>query len=117
MDFNGRDTKLVNDTIDTRGRSDWSSANLIVFDMGGPFKHDVHVMNTDGSNLHRVSDGDNSQGASFAPDGEWIALTAYTDAANRDEASCEIYIMRLDGSDRRRLTSNNYCDYQPRWGN
>jgi Tol biopolymer transport system component len=116
MDFNGRDPRLVNDTVDTRGRSDWSSGNLVVFDMGGPFKHDVHIMNTDGSNLHQVSDGNNSQGASFSPDGQWITLTAYTNVANRDEASCEIYIMRLDGSDRRRLTSNNYCDYQPRWG-
>ena len=116
MDFNGRDPRLVNDTIDTRGRSDWSLTNQIVFDMGGPFKHDVHIMNTDGSNLHRVSDGNNSQGASFSPDGQWIALTAYTNVATRDEASCEIYIMRLDGSDRQRLTSNNYCDYQPRWG-
>ena len=117
MAFDGRDPRLVNDTIDTRGRSDWSPADLIVFDMGGPFQHDIHVMNVDGTNLHQISNGDNSQGASFSPDGEWIAFTAYTDVANRNASSCEIYIMRVDGSDRRRLTSNNYCDYQPRWGN
>ena len=52
----------------------------------------------------------------FSPDGKWIAFTAYTDVANKNQASCEIYIMRVDGTDQRRLTNNGYCDYQPRWG-
>lgn len=117
MDFNGLNPRLVNDTIDTRGRSDWSTGNLLVFDMGGPFKHDVYSMTTAGDNLQRLTNGNNSQGASFSPDGQWIAFTAYTNVANKDEASCEIYIMRVDGSEMRRLTSNSYCDYQPRWGN
>jgi hypothetical protein len=117
MGSDGRDPHLVNNSIDTRGRSDWSINNLIVFDMGGPFQHDVYLMKSNGSDLHKISNGNNSQGASFSPDGQWIALTAYTDTANKDQASCEIYIMRVNGSDLRRLTSNNYCDYQPRWGN
>src|SRR6266498_694741 len=117
MGFDGGNPRLVNNSIDTRGRSDWSLAGLIVFDMGGPFKHEVYIMNVDGSHLHQVSKGNNSQGASFSPDGQWIALTAYTDTANKDEASCEIYLMRVNGSNVRRLTSNQYCDYQPRWGN
>ena len=86
--------------------------------MGGPFMHETFVMNVDGSSLHQVSEpGNNSQGESFSPDGEWIAFSAYTDVANRNASSCEIYIMRSDGSDVRRLTENGYCDYQPRWGN
>jgi len=117
MDFNGRDPIVVNDTIDTRGRSDWSVNDLISFDQGGPFAHDVYLMNTDGSDLHRVSQvGINAQGASLSPDGKWIAFTGYTDVAGRDQNSCEIFIMRLDGSDVRQLTDNTYCDYQPRWG-
>lgn len=117
LDFNGSDPQLISDSVDTRGHSDWSLGNLIVFDMGGPFQHDVYIMDTHGNDLHKVSNGENSQGATFSPDGQWIALTAYTDVANKNEASCEIFIMRLDGSDKQRLTSNNYCDYQPRWGN
>jgi Tol biopolymer transport system component len=116
MGFDGRDPQLVNNSIDTRGRSDWSIGNLIAFDMGGPFQHDVYVMNTNGDNLAKFSNGNNSQGASFSPDGKWIAFTAYTDVINKDQASCEIYIMRVDGTDRLRLTDNHYCDYQPRWG-
>lgn len=85
--------------------------------MGGSFMHEIYVMTVGGSNLHQISDpGKNAQGESFSPDGEWIAYSAYTDVANRNTASCEIYIMRVDGSDVRRLTENQYCDYQPRWG-
>jgi TolB protein len=118
MDFNGRDPKVVNDTINTRGRSDWSVNDLISFDQGGPFMHDVYLMNIDGGDLHQVSkSGINAQGASLSPDGKWIAFTGYTDVPGKDQNSCEIFIMRVDGSDVRQLTKNKYCDYQPRWGN
>jgi TolB protein len=116
MGFDGRDPQVVNDTIDTRGRSDWSLHHLIAFDMGGPFQHDIYIMDVNGNNLNKFSEGKNSQGASFSPDGEWLAFTAYTEVANRNQSSCEIYIMRVDGTDLRRLTENSYCDYQPRWG-
>lgn len=118
MDFNGSDPRLLNDSIDTRGRSDWGLGDLIVLDMGGSWAHDVYKMNVDGSGLRQVSPaGINAQGASLSPDGKWIAFTAYTDVAKQDQASCEIFIMRVDGSDVRQLTNNNYCDFQPRWGN
>lgn len=117
MGSDGRDPRLVSDAIDTRGRSDWSVQDLITFDMGGSFMHEIYLMDLNGNNLHQISHGDNAQGQSFSPDGQWIAYTAYTDVANRDTSSCEIYIMRIDGSDARRLTTNQYCDYQPRWGN
>jgi Tol biopolymer transport system component len=75
-------------------------------------------MSSEGRNLRQVSPtGMNSQGASLSPDGKWIAYTSYTNVADKDAASCEIFIMRIDGTDIRQLTNNNYCDYQPRWGN
>ena len=55
-------------------------------------------------------------GARISPDGNWVTFTAYTDVANKDEESCEIFIMDLNGSNLRQMTDNNYCDYQPRWG-
>lgn len=117
MDFDERAPQVVNDSIDTRGRSDWSAKDLIAFDQGGPFQHEVYTMNLDGSGLTQLTSGMNAQGVSFSPDGEWIAFTAYTNVAGRDQSSCEIYVMRADGTDVRRLTNNSYCDYQPRWGN
>lgn len=117
MDFEGREPRLINNTIDTRGRSDWSPFDLIATDQGGPFAHDIYTMNLDGSALTRLTSGTNAQGVSFSPDGKWIAFTAYTNVADRDQSSCEIFIMRADGSDVRQLTDNKYCDYQPRWSN
>ena len=74
------------------------------------------IMNADGSNLHQLSpSGGNSQGPAFSPDGKWVVFTAYFDHYG-DEHGCEIYIIRINGTDLRRLTNNDYCDYQPRWG-
>ncbi len=106
----------VSDLPSVRGRSDWSSQNLISTYSGDAWSREIYVMNLNGSNAHRVSPkGGNSQGPSFSPDGQWIAFTAYYDHFN-DINGCEIYIMRLDGSNLSRLTNNDYCDYQPRWG-
>ena len=101
----------------TRENADWSINNLISFDQGDPFLHNVYLMNTDGSNLHQVTQGNNSQGASLSPDGGWIAFTSYTADSRENPDSCEIFIMRIDGTDKLQLTNNPYCDYQPRWGN
>jgi TolB protein len=99
-----------------RGRSDWSPQNQIVTYSGEAWGHEIIAMNVDGSNQHRISPaGGNSQGPAFSPDGQWVAFTAYFDKIG-DIHGCEIYILRVDGSDLRRLTNNDYCDYQPRWG-
>jgi len=85
--------------------------------MGSPLKHDVYTMNVDGSNLTKFMGGNNSQGASFPPDGQWIAFTACANLANQDLKSCKIYSMRVDATDLRRLTENGDWDDQPRWRN
>jgi len=100
---------------DLRGRSDWSVSGLIAFYAGTAWQRNIFTMNSNGSGIAQITDGGNSQAPSFSPDGNWIAFTAYFDNMN-DAHGCEIYIMRTDGSDRRRLTYNNYCDWQPRWG-
>jgi TolB protein len=114
---NGKELHRVSDLPAIRGRSDWSpDGQFIVTYSGESWKHEVYIMNVDGLNARVLSPaGGNSQGASFSPDGQWIAFTSYFDNYG-DENGCEIYIMRVDGTDLRRLTANDYCDYQPRWG-
>ncbi|MBK7456451.1 MAG: PD40 domain-containing protein [Anaerolineales bacterium] len=114
---NGKGLHKVSNLPAIRGRSDWSpDGKYIVTYSGAPWEHEVFLMTADGSNAHILSPlGGNSQGASFSPDSQWIAFTAYFDHPS-DDHGCEIYIMRIDGTDLRRLTSNDYCDYQPRWG-
>ncbi len=114
--LNGSGVHKVSNLPSLRGRSDWSPQNLIVTYSGDAWAREIYMMNSDGSNQHQISPkGGNSQGPSFSPDGQWIAFTAYYDHFN-DINGCEIYIMRVDGTDLRRLTINDYCDYQPRWG-
>ena len=116
VNLDGSGLQQVSHLPALRGRSDWSPQNLIVTYSGDAWKREIFAMNLDGSNQRQISPpGGNSQGPSFSPDGQWIAFTAYFDHFN-DIHGCEIYIMRVDGSNLRRLTNNDYCDYQPRWG-
>jgi Tol biopolymer transport system component len=116
VNADGSGVRQVSNLPALRGRSDWSPQNQIVTYSGGSWAREVFLMNMDGSDQHQISPpGGNSQGPSFSPDGQWVAFTAYFDRFN-DIHGCEIYIMRRDGSDLRRLTNNEYCDYQPRWG-
>lgn len=115
--INGKELHKVSSLPALRGRSDWSAdGEFIVTYSGEPWKREVYIMDADGSNARAISPaGGNSQGPSISPDGQWVVFTAYFDHPN-DDHGCEIYIMRMDGTDLRRLTNNDYCDYQPRWG-
>jgi TolB protein len=114
----GKQLQQISNLPAIRGRSDWSpDGQFIVTYSGEPWHREVYIMNADGTNARVLSPaGGNSQGPSISPDGKWVAFTAYFDHPN-DDHGCEIYILRIDGSDLRRLTNNDYCDYQPRWGN
>jgi TolB protein len=114
---NGGGLQQVTNLPAIRGRSDWSAdGQSIVTYVGPSWNREVYIMNADGSNARQLTPrGGNSQGPSFSPDGKWVVFTAYFDEY-RDDHGCEIYIIRTDGTDLRRLTNNNYCDYQPRWG-
>ena len=116
INIDGSGLRKVSNLPALRGRSDWSPQNLIATYSGDPWKREIYIMNPDGSNQHQISPtGGDSQGPSFSPDGQWITFTAYFDKFN-DVNGCEIYIMRMDGTGLKRLTNNDYCDYQPRWG-
>lgn len=115
VNVDGTGLHQVGDFPFLRGRSDWSTQNLIVTYSGRRWERELYIMNSDGSGQQRISPtGGNSQGPSFSPDGQWIAFTSYFD--RYEVHGCEIYIMRVDGTDLRRLTDNEYCDYQPSWG-
>jgi len=113
----GEGSRQVTNLPAIRGRSDWSADGKSIVTYSGPAWHrEVYIMNADGSNPRQLTPtGGNSQGPSFSPDGKWVAFTAYFDNYG-DDHGCEIYIIRVDGTDLRRLTNNDYCDYQPRWG-
>lgn len=100
-----------------RGRSDWSAdGRYIVTYSGRSWERELFLLPLDGSPARQLTPpGGNSQGPTFSPDGQWVAFTAYFDRF-RNVHGCEIYKMRIDGTGLTRLTSNDYCDWQPRWG-
>jgi TolB protein len=114
---NGGDLRKISNLPAIRGRSDWSADGQFIVTYSGPtWNREVYIMDADGSNARQLTpSGGNSQGPSFSPDGKWVAFTAYFDNYG-DDHGCEIYVIRTDGTDLRRLTNNDYCDYQPRWG-
>jgi Tol biopolymer transport system component/tRNA A-37 threonylcarbamoyl transferase component Bud32 len=105
----------VTNMSNLRGRSDWSSKGLLSTYSGIKPDRNIYIMNTDGSGLEQITKGGDDLAPSFSPDGNWITFMSYIDHPG-DSNGCEIYIMRVDGSDWHRLTNNNYCDWQPRWG-
>jgi TolB protein len=117
VNVNGRGLHKVTSLPSIRGRSDWSPDGQFIVTYSGPaWNREVYIMNADGSNVRQLTPaGGNSQAPSFSLDGKWVAFTAYFDKYG-DDHGCEIYVIRVDGTDLRRLTNNDYCDYQPRWG-
>jgi Tol biopolymer transport system component len=71
---------------------------------------DIYSMNTDGSNLQRLTDspGDDIE-ANWSPDARQIVFSSKRDG------NFEIYAMNADGSDQRRLTNNPDVDWGPSW--
>lgn len=99
-----------------RGRSDWSpDGERIATYAGTSWKREIVSFNPQGGDVRQLSDGGNNLAPSFSPHGGWLTFTSYQDRY-RDENGCEIYIMTAKGEDVRRLTDNEYCDWQPRWG-
>ncbi len=117
VNADGSNPQIITKMPNLRGRSDWSNDGLyLVTYSGTPWNRELFIMNADGSDPKQITPvGGNSQGPSFSPDGEWVVFTAYFDLYG-DDHGCEIYIMKIDGSSLTRLTNNEYCDWQPRWG-
>jgi TolB protein len=112
----GANIRQITNISDLRGRSDWSPYESQIASYVGPQWHrEIVLFDMNGSNMKYITQAGNNLAPSFSPDGKWITFTSYRDRYG-DNDGCEIYIMRIDGSDIRRLTNNDYCDYQPRWG-
>ncbi len=117
IDLDGSNLKQVTQMEFLRGRSDWSpDGKWAATYAGEPWARDLFSFPMDGGEPELLTPpGGNSQGPSISPDGDWVAFTAYFgDIGNED--GCEIYIIRTNGTQLTRLTENDYCDWQPRWG-
>jgi len=99
-----------------KGRSDWSpDGRSVAASTGLTWQHEIIWLPLPNADPLTLTHGGNNLSPGFSPDGQWLVYTSYRDLPG-DENGCEIYIMRLDGSQNQRLTENDYCDWQPNWG-
>lgn len=77
--------------------------------------HDIWLVSRDGDEEINLTDsrGDNDIMPSFSPDGRWIA---YFSCEDDNDYDCDIYIIRKDGTDRKRLAMHmdeNWLSWSP----
>jgi len=116
VNADGSDPVQVTNLKGIRGRNDWSpDGKWLSTYIGTNWNREIVIFDTQGENLTVLTNGGNNLAPSFSPDGSWIVFTGYRDHP-REDHGCEIYMIRVDGTSLRRLTDNDYCDWQPRWG-
>jgi Tol biopolymer transport system component len=92
-----------------------STEAKILFDSGDPAGMDmeIYVMETDGSNVQRITHTPvrdaHSTAPNWSPDSRKIAFDSTRDG------NFEIYVMDADGSNLQRITHNDKVDARPAW--
>ena len=84
----------------------------IAFVSNRDFNPEIYVMDADGGNVIRLTHnlGDDNHPA-FSPDGKQLVFHS-----NRDRGSQELYLINVDGTGEKRLTTNLWYDWFPVWG-
>jgi hypothetical protein len=110
INSNGRSSPTrLTDGYEPSFSPDGSRVTFTSFDVGG---FGVFVINTDGSNLTRLTNSSSLNfDPAFSPDGSQIAFESI-----RDGGIFQIYVMNPDGSNQTRLTNNAAGDFSPSWG-
>ncbi|MGI8479910.1 MAG: hypothetical protein ACR2M2_08655 [Gaiellaceae bacterium] len=93
----------------------------IAFTVNDTGWNEIWLMAPDGSERRRLTEVEppenDAAGMSpaWSPDGTQIAFAAQIGTREEDQRLTEIYLMRDDGTDKRRLTTNDAFDGSPAW--
>lgn len=93
----------------------WPSpdGDKIVFESDRTGVAQIHVIDSDGTNLRQLTDiPGGAEAPVYSPDGQWIVFAAFPDGEDKGN---DIFIMRADGTDQQRLTDAPGADGHPHW--
>jgi Tol biopolymer transport system component len=84
--------------------------------------NEIWTIRADGSDRRRLtagpprhSDAAGANSPTWSPNGRWIAYSTSGPVQREDERDSEIWVMRADGTHKRRLTHNHVPDWSPSW--
>jgi Tol biopolymer transport system component len=104
------------------GKSEAEPAGTIAFSVNRAGFSEIWLMDPDGRNRTRLTeqsppdvDASGSASPAWSPDGTLIAYTSSGEAVEEDQRDLEIYVIRADGTERRRLTDDRVLDTAPAW--
>ncbi len=87
-----------------------SDKDAQIFEMDKSYMLDLYIMNSDGSNLRRLTNVKGYDGGPFfSPDGKKVCWRRFSE----NGATAEIYSMNIDGTDERRLTEIGAMSWAP----
>ena len=113
MNMDGSELTRLSQSEGNDQNPTWSpDGTQLAFDSERNGEHRIFVINADGSGEHPLVSNNMSQySPTWSPDGEWIAFST-----SSEEIDPNIYIVRPDGLDLRRITfSPNYDGDQAIW--
>lgn len=116
LGLESREFQQISELANLRGRNDWSpDGRHIATYRGQTWAREIIQIDLATGAVEQLTQGGNNLAPSYSPDGKWLAFTSYRDNFGNDHG-CEIYILHRSSGEIRRLTVNDYCDWQPRWG-
>jgi TolB protein len=88
----------------------WSpDGTRLAFSAGPALKHQIYVIDADGSGARRLTAGEQNRWPAWSPDGRSIVFMSDRDGQG------ELYTMNTEGSSQRRLTHTPVHEFAPVW--
>ncbi|MNJ93490.1 hypothetical protein D3C87_111720 [compost metagenome] len=119
MNIDGSNVKRITFAGVFNSTPSWSAdGKKIAFAGQSENNFDIFVMNADGTNMIRLTSAKKANGRwasnedpTFSPDGRFVMYTSNRTGKN------QIYISTVDGTEERRVTTDNYNYFKPKWSN